>query len=69
MGEGQVSRGADTKANILELVREADGLLERLQRRVAPESLCKSRSSFGAEADVTQTASRESRLVLTFNRP
>ena len=48
--------GADTKANTLELVREAGGLLERLQRRVAVEALCKRGSSFGTELVVRETA-------------
>ena len=56
MGEGQVSRGADTKANTLELVREAGGLLERLQRQVALETLCKRGSSFGTELVALETA-------------
>jgi hypothetical protein len=51
-----VSMGADTKANTLELVREAGGLLERLQRRVALETLCKRGSSFGTEPVVLETA-------------
>jgi hypothetical protein len=50
-----VSAGADTKANTLELVREAGGLLERLQRRVALETLCKRGSSFGTELVELQT--------------
>ena len=41
--------GADTKANTWELVREVGGLLERLQRRVALEALCKHSSSFGTD--------------------
>ena len=41
--------GAETKANAQELVREAGGLLERLQRRVALEDLCNRGSSFGTE--------------------
>ena len=48
--------GADTKANTLELVREAGGLLERLQRRVALEALCNRGSSFGTEPVVLKTA-------------
>ena len=51
-----VSMGADTKANTLELVREAGGLLERLQRRVALETLCDRGSSFGTELVVLKTA-------------
>ena len=48
--------GADTKANTLELVREAGGLLERLQRRVALETLCNRGSSFRTEIVVFETA-------------
>ena len=48
--------GADTKANTRELVRGPDGLLERLQCRVAPETLRESGSSFGAEVVSPQTA-------------
>ena len=51
-----MSTGADTKANTLELVREAGGLLERLQRRVALETLCDRGSSFGTELVVLKTA-------------
>ena len=49
--------GADTKANAQELVREAGGLLERLQRGVALEALSESESSLGAEAVGRDTAS------------
>ena len=49
--------GADRKANIRGLVREAGGLLERLQRGVALEALDESGYSFGTEAVVSQTAS------------
>ena len=45
-----MSAGADRKANIRGLVREAGGLLERLQRGVALETLGESESSLGAEA-------------------
>ena len=48
--------GADTKANTRELVRGPDGLLERLQRRVAPETLRESGSSFGTEVVSPQAA-------------
>ena len=48
--------GADTKANTRELVRELGGLLERLQRRVALETLCNRSSSFGAELVPLKTA-------------
>ena len=48
--------GADTKANTRELVREAGGLLERLQRRVSLEDLCNRGSSFGTELVVLETA-------------
>ena len=48
--------GTDTKADTRELVREAGGLLERLQRRVALETLCNRGSSFGTEAVVLETA-------------
>ena len=48
--------GADTKANTRELVREVGGLLERLQRRVALETLCDRGSSFRAELVVLKTA-------------
>ena len=41
-----VSAGAYTEANTQELVREAGGLLERLQRRVALEAFCNRGSSF-----------------------
>ena len=51
-----LSAGADTKANTLELVREAGGLLERLQRRVALEPLCKRGSPFGTEIVELETA-------------
>ena len=44
-----VSAGTDTKANTRQLVREVGGLLERLQRRVALETLCDRGSSFRAE--------------------
>ena len=50
-------RGDDTKANARELVREAGGLLERLQRGVALETLGESESSLGAEAVGRDTAS------------
>ena len=55
-GRASVSMGADTKANTLELVREAGGLLERLQRRVALEDLCNRGSSFGTELVALETA-------------
>ena len=48
--------GADTKANTRELVRKVGGLLERLQRRVALETLCDRGSSFRAELVVLKTA-------------
>ena len=48
--------GADTKANTRELVREVGGLLERLQRRVALETLCNRSCSFGTEPVVFETA-------------
>ena len=48
--------GADRNANTQELVREAGGLLERLQRRVALETLCKRGSSFGTEIVDLETA-------------
>ena len=51
-----LSMGADTKANTLELVREAGGLLERLQRQVALEARCNRGSSFGTELVVLKTA-------------
>ena len=51
-----VSMGADTKANTQELVREAGGLLERLQCRVALETLCNRGSSFRTELVVLETA-------------
>ena len=51
-----MSKGADTKANTRELVRGPDGLLERLQRRVAPETLRESGSSFGTEFVPRETA-------------
>ena len=51
-----LSMGADTKANTRELVRKVGGLLERLQRRVALETLCDRGSSFGAELVVLKTA-------------
>ena len=50
-------RGDDTKASTRELVREAGGLLERLQRGVALETLGESESSLGAEAVGRDTAS------------
>ena len=49
-------RGADTKENTPELVREVGGLLERKQRRVALETLCDRGSSFGTEPVVLKTA-------------
>ena len=58
-----VSMGADTKANTRELVRGPDGLLERLQRRVAPETLRESGSSFGTEVVSPQTAGRSAEAV------
>ena len=45
-----MSAGADTKANAQELIREAGGLLERLQHGVALETLGESESSLGVEA-------------------
>ncbi len=49
--------GADTKANTRELTREAGGLLERLQRRVALEALGESGGySFKAEPVCRETA-------------
>ena len=48
--------GADGKADTRELVRETGGLLERLQRRVAVETLCNRGSSFGTELVVPKTA-------------
>ena len=48
--------GAGTKANSRELVREAGGLLEPLQRRVALETLCNRGSSFGTEPVSLKTA-------------
>ena len=48
--------GADTKANTRELVREVGSLLERLQRRVALETLCDRGSSFGTELVESKTA-------------
>ena len=48
--------GADTKANTRELVREAGGLLKRLQRGVALEALCNRGSSFGTELVDIETA-------------
>ena len=58
MGEGQVSRGPDTKANTRGLVREeaGGGLLERQQRRVVLETLCDHGSSFGTELVEPETA-------------
>ena len=59
--------GVDRKANTQELVRASSGLLQRFQRRVALEALCKSGSSFWAEPVALQTAigARERRLVLS----
>ena len=51
-----VSMGIDTKASTRELVREVGGLLERLQRRVALETLCNRGSSFGTEPIELKTA-------------
>ncbi len=51
-----VSMGADTKANTQELVREAGGLLERLQCRVALETLCNRGSSFRTKLVVLEAA-------------
>ena len=53
----RVSTGAGTKANTLELVREAGGLLERSQRRIALQSLGERSSSFAPELVALQTAS------------
>ena len=47
-----MSMGVDTR----ELVREAGSLLERLQRGVALEALCKRGSSFGTEPVALKTA-------------
>ena len=51
-----MSRGADTKANTRELVREVGGLLEQLQRRVALETLCNRGYSFGTKPVELETA-------------
>ena len=48
--------GADTNANTRELVREVGGLLERLQRRVALETLRNRGSSFGTKLVALKTA-------------
>ena len=48
--------GADTKANTRELVREVGGLLERLQRRVALETLCNRGSSLRTKLAALETA-------------
>ena len=53
----KVSMGADRKANTWELVRALSGLLQRLQRRVALESLGESGSSFRAESVFRETVS------------
>ena len=51
-----MSTGADTKANSTqELVREAGGLLERLQHRVALEELCNRGSCFVTELVALET--------------
>ena len=50
------SMGADTKTNS-QLVRAPGGLLERLQRGVALETLGESSSSLRTEAVVRETAS------------
>ena len=61
----QVCQGALTqKAKSRELVREAGGLLERLQRRIALEALGESGCSLGTEAVASQTASRGVWLVV-----
>ena len=52
-----MSAGTDTKANAQELVREAGGLLERLQRGVALEALSESEYSLGIEAVGRDTVS------------
>ena len=57
MGEDEVSRGADTKANTLELVRVPSSLLQRSQRGVALQALGESGSSFRAESVSRETAS------------
>ena len=49
--------GADTKAHTRELVRSPGGLLQRAQHRVTLEALRESRSSFGTEIAVRETAS------------
>ena len=51
-----MSAGADTKANTLELVRVPSSLLQRLQCGVALESLCDRGCSFGTEPVVLKTA-------------
>ena len=51
-----MSAGTDTKANTRQLVREVGGLLERLQRRVALETLCDRGSPFGTKPVVLKTA-------------
>ena len=52
----EVSTGTDTKAKTRELVRQVGGLLERLQRRVALETLCNRGSPFGTKLVVVETA-------------
>ena len=53
----RVSMGTNTKANSRELVREAGGLQEPSQRRVALEALCNRGTSFRAETVSPETAS------------
>ena len=71
-----MSTGADTKAHTRELVRSPGGLLQRAQHRVTLEALRESRSSFGTEIVVRETASTRTevgaewcQLALTRKQP
>ena len=55
-----MSRGADTKANTMPWVRVLSSLLERGERRVALDALCKSSSACRSEFVVTNAAGAKS---------
>ena len=54
-----MSRGADTKADTLALVRVLSGLLQRLQRRVALESLGERYGALVSDPVVVETGCEE----------
>ena len=60
-----VSMGADRKENTRELVRSPGGLLQRSQRRVTLEAFRESRSSFGTETVVRETARTRTEVGLS----